>query len=89
MKNKRKYPYGRFNFKTGKMDKRTIHPIKKPTGKNQKSMHSFLKRNNGWQSYSKDSVTKKTVSSFEKKGLICVSKKTNQMKLKVGSKCKK
>jgi len=25
---KRKYPYGKFNFETGKMDKRTIHPLK-------------------------------------------------------------
>jgi len=39
----------------------------KPVGKNQKAMYSFLKRNKGWQSYSKDSVTKKTVSGLKKK----------------------
>jgi len=50
-------------------------------------MYSFLKRNKGWQSYSKDSVTKKTVSGLKKRSLICVSKKTNQMKLKIGDKC--
>jgi len=61
--------------------------MKKPVGKNQKAMYSFLKRNKGWQSYSKDSVTKKTVSGLNKKGLICVSKRTNQMKFKKGDKC--
>ena len=59
----------------------------KPIGKNQKAMYSFLKRNKGWQSYSKDSVTKKTVSGLKKRSLICVSKKSNQMKLKIGNKC--
>jgi len=59
----------------------------KPVGKNQKAMYSFLKRNKGWQSYSKDSVTKKTVSGLKKRSLICVSKKTKQMKLKIRNKC--
>lgn len=61
----------------------------KPSGKNQKAMYSFLKRNSGWQSYSKDSVTKKTVSDLKKKGLVCVSEKTNQMRLSKGGKCSK
>jgi len=61
----------------------------KPIGKNQKAMFNFLKRNSGWQSYSKDSVTKKTVSGLKKRGLICVSAKTNQMRLSKGGKCPK
>lgn len=61
----------------------------KPIGKNQKAMFNFLKRNPGWQSFSGDSVTKKTVNSLNKKGLICISKKTKQMRIKKGDKCKR
>ena len=59
----------------------------KPIGKYQKAMFNFLKRNPGWNSFSEDKVTKNTTNSLQKKGLICVSKKTKQIKLKKGNKC--
>lgn len=59
----------------------------KPIGKYQKSMYEFLKKYPGeWHSYSKDSLTKKTVSSLKKKKLICINK-FSQMKLKRGNQC--
>ena len=53
----------------------------KPSGKHQRAMYSFLKRNSGWQSYSKDSVTKKTVNGLKKRKLICTNR-YSQMKIK-------
>ena len=51
-------------------------------GKYQKSMFTFLKKYPGeWHSYSQDSLTKKTLTSLKKKGLVCTNK-YHQMKLK-------
>ena len=50
-------------------------------------MHTFLKKYpNEWHSYSQDSLTKKTVASLKKKGLVCTNK-FKQMALKEGTKC--
>jgi len=55
---------------------------KKPVGKYQKSMYNFVSNYpKEWHSYSQDSLTKKTVSSLKKKGLVCTNK-YHQMRLK-------
>ncbi len=54
---------------------------KKPQGKYQKKMYSFLKRNEGWHSIATDSLTQRNAKSLRRKGLIEINK-FNQMRLK-------
>ena len=53
-------------------------------GKSQRAMLNFLKKyiDYGWHSFSQDYDTKRVVKSLQKRGLIDVNKRTNQMRLK-------
>ena len=54
----------------------------KPVGKHQVSMYTFLKKYpKGWHGYSKDTLTKRVVSSLKNKGLISTNR-FSQMRLR-------